>query len=1348
MNLILYDKAHIKVGLLEKVKDLKIESVLSTGDKTLSFSVAKDDINLEKIEYEGYLRTTNDEFVIKEINDNDDFYDIVAVLNLDDLEGMAWDRFNSQESTIENALNLALAGTGWSIGINTVGTKKRTIQKTYCSSLDILKEICKIYLAEIKYDTINKTVSVYTCIGSNQGEYLMDTVNAKKIERQSDSYDFYTKLIAVGATLTEGEGDNATSTTLTCTVTNNEYSNKVKTCYWKDERYTILANLQEDAQAKLDEMAKPSVAYKVSIAKLGNVSLGDKVWLISKDKKIREELRVVKLIEYPNELYNNSCELGNKIYSFEDIQNANRQTANTVNNITTGDDGSVSPSAIKDALDKAIIAELDVASLNALEIRVGNIEASYIKTTGLVTVKAEIQDAVIENLQADNIFANYEEVNVLKANVETVNTLLGGTVVAGSTQTIVLNSQNITVADGTFKSAMIESLDVSKLNAGVISTNKFTIQSNDGAITIADNTMQFKDNNDNVRIQMGQDSSGNFSFIIRASDGQTTLIDGTGVKENAIADKLIKTKMVADNAITGKKIDWDDFFTTINTDGTHTLNSSKVKLNSNNQTLDVAFNQMTTKINNIGTGRNYCRKGWFINQDTSGRATKEITKDSSYDFIVKFTKLSSEGWGILTNNQKIKFTYGKKYTLSFKACTETLNNIQVRICSTSSTDIVLFPAVINLNTDGKFHDYKLTFEAKTSTSEYLQFMSDNGQVALTQIKLEEGEKATDYTEAIEDTENRISTNSTNISVMQGQISTLISQTSQITNNTDNITTLTTNYSALNQTVNSLNTTVSSHTSSISSLNTTVSSHTSSISQLQSSIALKVEKTDITAAINGLQIGGRNYCRKGWYINQDINGRATITSGKNDTYDYVLTFKKLSAEGWGILTNSYKIKFEYGKKYTLSFKARTTTLSNIQVRICSTSSTDIVLFPEVINLNNDGKYHDYKLTFDAKTSTSEYLQFMSDNGEIVLAQIKLEEGEKATSFTEAEEDIDIRFSSVEQKITPDALTVTISNGLKGTDSIETDKFTFDKDGVHIFNGGLDITNKANAKVFSCDTDGDLVLRGTFTNYDKTTGYLACKIEDTQIKFYNFKEQDKLIGSLGSTVRSTDSSKAFISLWHELDNRIIVGYRKPTDNLIYPYFECEYGVLMNFKALCNFDSSVNVTSLSFIKNVTDTGHETGASITQTVLEDNTIFLQVSHGLKVTRDFTTLGNAIIAGNMTASGSKNCLQQTEHYGGRLFYSLEDCSSYLTDRVDIPVQVNSNRQIKVEFNEIFKECVNLTNYQITINKESYGDYTILEKTEDYFILESDTEGFKFTYTITAKRKGYEDRYLDEFKTA
>ena len=59
--------------------------------------------------------------------------------------------------------------------------------------------------------------------------------------------------------------------------------------------------------------------------------------------------------------------------------------------------------------------------------------------------------------------------------------------------------------------------------------------------------MQFKDSNGNVRIQLGQDTNNNFNFIVKAADGTTTLIDGYGVKEKAIADGLIKTNMVADN---------------------------------------------------------------------------------------------------------------------------------------------------------------------------------------------------------------------------------------------------------------------------------------------------------------------------------------------------------------------------------------------------------------------------------------------------------------------------------------------------------------------------------------------------------------------------------------------------------------------------------------------------------------------------------------------------------------------------------------------------------------------------------------------------------------------------------
>ncbi|WP_330675790.1 hypothetical protein, partial [Paraclostridium sordellii] len=142
----------------------------------------------------------------------------------------------------------------------------------------------------------------------------------------------------------------------------------------------------------------------------------------------------------------------------------------------------------------------------------------------------------------------------------------------------------------------ISDLDVSKINAGDISTNKFKIKSDDGGIEIVGATQQFKDKNNKVRIQMGKDAKGDFNFIIRGEDGSTTLIDHTGVKEKAIADDLIKSNMISSNSVGEKQIDYSSFSEGFNKDtNTHTLKATKIKLNNQNQTLDVAFNQLKTQ---------------------------------------------------------------------------------------------------------------------------------------------------------------------------------------------------------------------------------------------------------------------------------------------------------------------------------------------------------------------------------------------------------------------------------------------------------------------------------------------------------------------------------------------------------------------------------------------------------------------------------------------------------------------------------------------------------------------------------------------------------------------------------
>ena len=133
---------------------------------------------------------------------------------------------------------------------------------------------------------------------------------------------------------------------------------------------------------------------------------------------------------------------------------------------------------------------------------------------------ANINDANIKNLQAETA-----KIHNLEVETANINNILAGNIGSGSIQTIHLTGKNVVIDNAVIKSAMIDSLDLSKLNAGTISTNKFRITSDNGEIEIVGATQQFKDKNNKVRIQMGQDTQGNFNFILRGADGTTTLID-------------------------------------------------------------------------------------------------------------------------------------------------------------------------------------------------------------------------------------------------------------------------------------------------------------------------------------------------------------------------------------------------------------------------------------------------------------------------------------------------------------------------------------------------------------------------------------------------------------------------------------------------------------------------------------------------------------------------------------------------------------------------------------------------------------------------------------------------------
>lgn len=314
-----------RVGILKGFKDRKIVKTLNSGDRELSFKYPSDGEMVDQLKEEYYIRTKDDEYVIRKKKTGVQFNEYTAQLNVEELEGAVFPYgFESKEQTIRACLEFAFEGTGWKVGVCQI-TKKRTINKDEeTNAWDVLQDCLSTYRVECKIRSLEKTIDIYEQIGADRGRYFIEGLNLKKLTVTSDTYDFYTRLIPLGK---DGIGIEWLGKPY---LENYQYSSKVKTYVWSDERYTNTTSLIEDGIAKLEEMSKPYVAYKADVIDLARQSkkyssvfdfdIGDTVWMISKSTKTKEKQRIVKLTEYPESPQSNTVELSNATKTFAEVQ--------------------------------------------------------------------------------------------------------------------------------------------------------------------------------------------------------------------------------------------------------------------------------------------------------------------------------------------------------------------------------------------------------------------------------------------------------------------------------------------------------------------------------------------------------------------------------------------------------------------------------------------------------------------------------------------------------------------------------------------------------------------------------------------------------------------------------------------------------------------------------------------------------------------------------------------------------------------------------------------------------------------------------------------------------------------
>lgn len=336
-----YDTSHNAIQPLVNYQGLCISEEVN-GETQISFSMPRTE--LDRIREEYYIRTPDNEFIIKEIsiNTSNDMVNVVAVINVEELKGTPIKNFESVKKTPLSCIQLALsyvAESGWTVQSNI--QKKRTLRQTQKSIWDIIQSALNLYMAEISVDAINKVIVFNDKIGEDKGAYFMEDLNLRSLSVSSDTYDLVTRIYPVGANgLTIASVNNGKDY-----VDNNEYSNKVIAMYWEDNRYTVAKDLRDDAIEKLETLAKPTKSYSATVIDLAAISgldvfdynVGDTIWLKSKTGETNEKHRIVSMQSYPQSPESNTCILSTNLSSLVTYVSGAVSSAETVSLVTTQD---------------------------------------------------------------------------------------------------------------------------------------------------------------------------------------------------------------------------------------------------------------------------------------------------------------------------------------------------------------------------------------------------------------------------------------------------------------------------------------------------------------------------------------------------------------------------------------------------------------------------------------------------------------------------------------------------------------------------------------------------------------------------------------------------------------------------------------------------------------------------------------------------------------------------------------------------------------------------------------------------------------------------------------------------
>lgn len=453
---------------------------------------------------------------------------------------------------------------------------------------------------------------------------------------------------------------------------------------------------------------------------------------------------------------------------------------------------------------QALLEKADIAELNAQIANLENIYAAKADITelsaqiatidNLTAKKADVEQLYAKKADIDELVADTATLKSLKSNVANIDVLLSGKAGTGELTSIKLTAENAEIA-----TALIKDLTAANFRSKTIETDDFTIKSSSGKLQIVGNTIQIKDVNNTVRVQIGEDGKSDYGIYVTDAGGKIMFTSYDGLHEDGIKSGIIKNDMVADDAhISGSKLDISSVIDGINADNSTYLNTSKVVIDGTSQTINAKFTELTASIGSIGTRTSALESdlSGFRTTVSETYATKSAVDSiqiGGRNLLYDSTGNIKNGWsgntiitvdgGISGNSLAISrtgysgnaryfgtskrhfltdFAVGTSYTLSAwikvrsDVGLDASGYVMARFRSADDKKLYALSLTVGVDTvKDKWLYYKKTWTINDSDIAKLECVAlaldKNGMIEACNIKFEKGTKATDWSPAPEDT---------------------------------------------------------------------------------------------------------------------------------------------------------------------------------------------------------------------------------------------------------------------------------------------------------------------------------------------------------------------------------------------------------------------------------------------------------------------------------------------------------------------------------------------------------------------------------------------------------------------